>query len=696
MLYQDKPQASPSTSGGIIIGTTPVSGGTSGSVLFVDASGFIAQDNTNFNFNDSSNTLSVANLTVTAMTAGSVLFAGTSGAVNQDNPNLFFDNTNNTLGLGTTRTGAISGTNPGFRILGTGTTSSTSSFEIQKSDTTTSFFVRDDGRVGVGTTAPFAGLTVANTLLTGNNFGNIISITNGLSMGPGMKGFSTRGTLASPTATGTDDYLVFFGGNGYTGGYITNSSGFISINAAENFDASHQGAYIAFWTSPKASAVTAAERMRIFDSGNIGIGTTTDSGNKLAVSGTSVTAPIVQINNSNGTNNAASLVINSTSTGNPNIGFQVSGTNKGGFGWNISDNSISFINFAYSTSDFGLKLLSTGSFLFQDGSSSAARVLFTKDGAVNFTPGTAAMSGSSQTSNMFSITGTMPTSLAAAAFAVDYEITGAGSSSQPSQALRVNYKAGYTGSSATATAVLINQNAGTGSNFNNFDLLNTGITGNIGINAVSIATTTGLNNGGTYFATGGNINVGIIGGANVAKNSATNIGILGIGLNTGTTPIQIGGYFGLNATTPTFASAALMADNGSQTSDIFVARDNGTAIFKILDGGGTLYQRFISAKAATPVTVASTDSGTVYTNEGTSVKIVFNLPTAVANLTYTVVVQDNDGVDIVANTGDTIRFAGTVTAAAGTITSTTIGSSITLVAVNATEWIATSLMGTWA
>jgi hypothetical protein len=82
------------------------------------------------------------------------------------------------------------------------------------------------------------------------------------------------------------------------------------------------------------------------------------------------------------------------------------------------------------------------------------------------------------------------------------------------------------------------------------------------------------------------------------KNSATNIGVAGFGLNTGTSPIQIGGYFGLQNSIPTYASAALMCDNGTQTSNIFVARDNGGSVFTIANGGtithtpvttGTLY-----------------------------------------------------------------------------------------------------------
>jgi len=56
------------------------------------------------------------------------------------------------MGFGTTRTGAISGTNPLVRIKGTGATSATSSLEIQDSAGATSLIVRDDGRVGIGTT----------------------------------------------------------------------------------------------------------------------------------------------------------------------------------------------------------------------------------------------------------------------------------------------------------------------------------------------------------------------------------------------------------------------------------------------------------------------------------------------------------------------------------------------------------------
>lgn len=125
----------------------------------------------------------------------------------------------------------------------------------------------------------------------------------------------------------------------------------------------------------------------------------------------------------------------------------------------------------------------------------------------------------------------------------------------------------------------------------------------------------------------------------------------------------------------------------STTTQVFAGKKTFEAV---------LSQSFVSVEATTPVSVAVADSGTVFTNEWATEKIVFNLPTAAANLIYTFVVQDDDGIDVTANTGDTIRIAADVTSTAGTITSTTIGSVITLVAINDTEWVATQVVWTRA
>lgn len=103
----------------------------------------------------------------------------------------------------------------------------------------------------------------------------------------------------------------------------------------------------------------------------------------------------------------------------------------------------------------------------------------------------------------------------------------------------------------------------------------------------------------------------------------------------------------------------------------------------------------VTAQSSTPLTLTSSDSGKLYTNEGAAAQIVFNLPTAAAGLEFSFVIQDADGIQVVAASGDTIRVAGSVSAAAGNIAATTIGNTVHLKAINATEWIAVSYVGTW-
>ena len=145
-----------------------------------------------------------------------------------------------------------------------------------------------------------------------------------------------------------------------------------------------------------------------------------------------------------------------------------------------------------------------------------------------------------------------------------------------------NLLPGYIGTSATQAGRFINTSTGTGTNIYS-GTVNSGI----GANASGITSGANIAVGGT--ATNGSTNIGnrAIGTGGSTANSI-NIGIAGFantGSSTGTN-YQIGGYFGLHSATPTFSSsAALMCDNGSQTSPIFVARDNGSAVFTIVDGG---------------------------------------------------------------------------------------------------------------
>lgn len=184
---------------------------------------------------------------------------------------------------------------------------------------------------------------------------------------------------------------------------------------------------------------------------------------------------------------------------------------------------------------------------------------------------------------------TMPTVITGTNIAISKAISSAGSSSFVQIAEVISLSSGYTGSSSTETLDCNNATSGTGNSIFG--------SRNMGALITCTGVTTGTNVGVYGSGTNGNVNYGVFGRAVIAKNSATNIGVTGLSLNTGTSPIQVGGYFGLQNTEPTFASAALMCDNGATTSDIFVARDNGTPVFTIADGGAVTSSNSISSSS---------------------------------------------------------------------------------------------------
>ena len=157
-------------------------------------------------------------------------------------------------------------------------------------------------------------------------------------------------------------------------------------------------------------------------------------------------------------------------------------------------------------------------------------------------------------------------------------------------------------------------------------------------------------------------------------------------------------------------------DATSTAEDIdvtFAAQVAGTKVsFLYFDADGRLalgyngqvvhVAQLVHGNTVTAVTTtaapASTDSGTLYTNEGDSDGATITLPAAQASpsLIFKFYVQAAQTLTITAGTADTIRIGSSVTAAAGSITSSTVGSSVTLECINATEWIATSSVGSWS
>lgn len=94
-------------------------------------------------------------------------------------------------------------------------------------------------------------------------------------------------------------------------------------------------------------------------------------------------------------------------------------------------------------------------------------------------------------------------------------------------------------------------------------------------------------------------------------------------------------------------------------------------------------------------TILFTDTESFFTNTGAAGTVNFTLPTAAAGRTYTFYIDASQTLTITAGASTTIRIAGTASAAAGNITSNTVGNCITLVAISATQWVAKNHEGTW-
>lgn len=172
---------------------------------------------------------------------------------------------------------------------------------------TSSGFLFDGTNFGIGVT-PQSLLTVSKQTsiqapVTGSSVqfigldANPLRITfdthnNSSSSGTAFMGRRSRGTSATPLALASGDVLMSFNGRGYgTTQYALASTGLIEMKASQTFTDTNNGTEIIFQTTPNNS-VTAAERFRFGESGQLGIGGATygTSGNAL-ISGGSAAAP---------------------------------------------------------------------------------------------------------------------------------------------------------------------------------------------------------------------------------------------------------------------------------------------------------------------------------------------------------------------------------------------------------------------
>lgn len=163
-------------------------------------------------------------------------------------------------------------------------------------DTEKMRLIGSSGDLLIGATAVPSGLQAGRGLFVIRNSGTIaetqVAGFGNTGQGAVLRFGISRGTVASPTASKTDDLAdIALCAADSTSGINATSAALIRLALAEDWDSSHHGTDIRIFTTPLAS-ITRAERFRIGPSGQLGIGGATygTSGN-IFKSGGSGAAP---------------------------------------------------------------------------------------------------------------------------------------------------------------------------------------------------------------------------------------------------------------------------------------------------------------------------------------------------------------------------------------------------------------------
>ena len=133
-------------------------------------------------------------------------------------------------------------------------------------------------------------------------------------------------------------------------------------------------------------------------------------------------------------------------------------------------------------------------------------------------------------------------------------------------------------------------------------------------------------------------------------------------------------------------AVAISATSGITTGDAITG--DGTAAL-----GGFL--KTVTDDADGEAAIGVAESGSVHTNAGAAGAAAWVLPDAAAGLHYTFIVMAAQEMQVTPAAGDKICVAGVCGDAAEYWSADAVGGSITIVAVDATNWVATSYIGTW-
>lgn len=195
------------------------------------------------------------------------------------------------------------------------TADSTTAVGIFKADGTTNVLNIDttNSRIGIGTTAPTAKLQVVTTDSATSWFINIAA--SSATAGAGLIGYSDDGAaLASGDRMG----FLLFGGASNNAHVLVNSVGLHGLTT-EAWSATNQGGALAFLTTPNGSTTASrAERMRIDNNGNVGIGITSPTSKFQNVGNTAFTPIAKTVTNAGVALTVTNTNVEVTTDGNSN------------------------------------------------------------------------------------------------------------------------------------------------------------------------------------------------------------------------------------------------------------------------------------------------------------------------------------------------------------------------------------------
>ena len=139
-------------------------------------------------------------------------------------------------------------------------------------------------------------------------------------------------------------------------------------------------------------------------------------------------------------------------------------------------------------------------------------------------------------------------------------------------------------------------------------------------------------------------------------------------------------------------------NNTASPGDSLTVLSNAAGILQTewntVTGGGGAFGPVV-AKTGN-YTILSGDNGKVITNEGAAGQVDLTLDNLAVDFVITILVKAAFTLKVIADTGETIRIVTDISATAGFADSATVGSSITLVKTNATDWDAVISQGVWS